>query len=106
MNDVVLQYRMQCIGCMLFIIPAFIFDRFSLLHSIWNVLSSSNSESGGITFGKFLLLSLCNGFAFASYNLASTYVLSRISVVHHSSLNCVRRVFAIIITSTLFQVEM
>jgi len=69
MNDVVLQYRMQCIGCMLFIIPAFIFDSFSLLHSIWNVLSSSNSESGVITFGKFLLLSLCNGFAFASYKL-------------------------------------
>ena len=41
---------------------------------------------------------------FPKTSLASTYVLSRISVVHHAAWNCVRRIFAIVITSILFQV--
>jgi hypothetical protein len=51
---------------------------------------------------EYALLSLANGIAFASYNLASTYILSRISVIHHAVLNCIRRVFAIVITSIIF----
>ena len=43
-------------------------------------------------------------FAFTCYNLASTYILSRISVVHHAALNCVRRVFAIVMTSIYFMI--
>lgn len=50
----------------------------------------------------YILLSLVNGLAFASYNLASTYILTRISVVHHAVLNCIRRVFAIVVTSIIF----
>jgi membrane protease YdiL (CAAX protease family) len=37
-------------------------------------------------------------------SLASTYLLSRITVVHHAALNCVRRIFAIIVTSIVFGV--
>lgn len=37
-------------------------------------------------------------------SLASTFVLTRISVVHHAALNCVRRIFAIIVTSFAFSV--
>ena len=35
-------------------------------------------------------------------SVASTYVLSRVSVVHHAALNCVRRVFAVVVTSAIF----
>jgi hypothetical protein len=51
---------------------------------------------------EYALLSLANGIAFASYNLASTYILSRISVIHHAALNCIRRIFAIVVTSIIF----
>ena len=34
--------------------------------------------------------------------MASTYLLSRISVVHHAALNCIRRIFAIVVTSIVF----
>jgi hypothetical protein len=37
-------------------------------------------------------------------SLASTFILTRISVVHHAALNCIRRVFAIVVTSFLFRV--
>ncbi len=37
-------------------------------------------------------------------SLASTYVLTRLAVVHHAALNCVRRIFAIVVTSLIFQV--
>ena len=37
-------------------------------------------------------------------SLASTYILSRISVVHHAAFNCVRRIFAIVVTSIVFRV--
>ena len=41
--------------------------------------------------------------SFLSISLASTYILSRISVVHHAALNCIRRIFAIIVTSMYFR---
>jgi hypothetical protein len=53
---------------------------------------------------QYIALALVNGCAFASYNLASTFILSRISVVHHAALNCLRRIFAIIVTSVVFAV--
>jgi hypothetical protein len=34
--------------------------------------------------------------------LASTYVLSKLTVLHHSSLNCLRRMFCILATSLYF----
>ena len=62
-NDAVLQYRMQCIGFMLFLIPAFVLDGFGLIYSFSNALVNGNF----LLLGRFLGLSLCNGFAFASY---------------------------------------
>ena len=37
-------------------------------------------------------------------SLASSYVLTRVSVVHHAALNCIRRLFAIVMTSIIFGV--
>jgi hypothetical protein len=37
-------------------------------------------------------------------SLASSYLLSRISVVLHAALNCIRRLFAIVVTSIVFSV--
>ena len=54
----------------------------------------------------YVFLLFVNGLAFTSYNLASTYILTRISVVHHAALNCIRRVFAIVVTSIIFGLKM
>ena len=39
-------------------------------------------------------------------SLASTYVLSKLTVLHHSSLNCLRRMVAILATSLFFHKNM
>ncbi|EED89501.1 predicted protein [Thalassiosira pseudonana CCMP1335] len=97
MDDLNLQYRMQQIGVMILIVPAVLGNASLITHQLKIVLY------GGVGNGlHYLLLSTVNGFAFTSYNLASTYVLTRISVVHHAALNCIRRVFAIVITSIVF----
>jgi hypothetical protein len=51
-------------------------------------------------------LTLLNAVSFATYNWASCYVLSHVSVLHHSSLNCLRRMFVTIATSIFFGVKM
>ena len=38
------------------------------------------------------------------HSLASSYVLTRVSVVQHAALNCIRRLFAIVMTSIIFGV--
>jgi drug/metabolite transporter (DMT)-like permease len=74
------------------------------LHDHHPSLMSTAAAATTTTFYsmEYALLSLANGIAFASYNLASTYILSRISVIHHAVLNCIRRVFAIVVTSIIF----
>ena len=76
---------------------------FAILEQIIEVSSRVGLLQSGILW-RYLGISLVNGLAFTSYNLASTYVLSRISVVHHAALNCIRRLFAIIVTSIAFGV--
>ena len=39
-----------------------------------------------------------------THSLASTYVLSKLTVLQHSSLNCLRRMFAIVATCLFFGV--
>jgi hypothetical protein len=39
-------------------------------------------------------------------SLTSCYVLSKLTVLHHSSLNCLRRIVAILVTSLYFQKSM
>merc|ERR1719469_141045 len=63
------------------------------------------SNMSGRGFMNYAGLAVVNGFAFTHYNLASTYILSRISVVHHAALNCIRRLFAIVVTSIIFDVQ-
>lgn len=101
-NDLNLQYRMQQIGFLLLSIPA-VLGNTSFPSRSLHYLSSE-----GVTLGYLLrccLLCIVNGFAFASYNLSSTTILTRISVVHHAALNCIRRVFAIIVTSIFFGLQ-
>jgi hypothetical protein len=50
------------------------------------------------------ILSDIHSSFFLFYSLASTYLLSRISVVHHAALNCIRRLFAIVVTSIVFSI--
>lgn len=106
-DDLNLQYRMQQIGTAILIIPALIWDMPTILRHIMLVVSTSGNaglfRSSGILW-RYIGMALLNGFAFTSYNLASTYVLSRITVVHHAALNCVRRLFAIVVTSIIFSV--
>jgi drug/metabolite transporter (DMT)-like permease len=110
LDDLNLQFRMQYYGVMVLCIPTLLFDIVPYIVS--STLKAQNAtktverqlhvtfSSNGII--QYLLLSLFNGVAFTCYNLASTWILSRISVVHHAALNCIRRVFAVIVTSIYF----
>jgi len=103
LDDLNLQYRMQWTGVLLLAGPVVVFDFLPTL--CWKTYpwSTTISDSGSSPI-QFLILAIINGAAFTSYNLASTFILSRISVVHHAALNCLRRVFAIVMTSLLFGV--
>ena len=102
-DDVNLQFRMQQMGVILLMLPALIWNVPSALFQIWAIYAKHGFSANGIVL-KYLGLSLINGCAFTSYNLASTYILTRISVVHHAALNCIRRIFAIVVTSIAFNV--
>jgi hypothetical protein len=59
--------------------------------------------AGAFSLSLYLLF-LISLLVLSSTSLASTYLLSRITVVHHAALNCIRRIFAIIVTSIVFGV--
>lgn len=99
LDDLNLQFRMQQVGVILLLVPSLIWEGPALASYWWHHATRT-------TVTRYLLLSILNGICFTSYNLASTYILSRISVVHHAALNCLRRVFAIIVTSIYFVVPM
>jgi drug/metabolite transporter (DMT)-like permease len=115
MDDLNLQFRMQWLGVLALVTPAILFD---FLHVHWiatrgpaaaeyDSMTERHLEQANDSppsFGRYCALALFNGVAFTSYNLASTYILSRITVVHHAALNCIRRVFAIVVTSVIFGV--
>jgi len=100
---VLLQFRMQTIGLCAFSIPALLFYSLSIFERVADFSSRVGLVKSGILMSYFGI-SIVNGIAFTAYNLASTYVLSRISVVHHAALNCIRRLFAIVVTSIAFGV--
>jgi len=86
----------------LFILPALILEFPAILGPLWENFHK-------ISIGEVLQycsLSLVNGLAFASYNLASTFILTRVSVVHHAALNCIRRLFAIVVTAFAFGIRL
>jgi drug/metabolite transporter (DMT)-like permease len=102
-DDLNLQYRMQQIGVIILILPVLVWSMPGILWYIWTTAFTHGFLRNGLLL-RYLGLSLINGCAFTSYNLASTIVLSRISVVHHAALNCIRRIFAIVVTSFAFNV--
>ena len=102
-DDLNLQMRMQQIGVGLLIGPVLLYEMGAILIHLGSLHSTHGLWKSGVST-HYLTLSLVNGFAFTCYNLASTYILSRISVVHHAALNCVRRVFAIVMTSIYFMI--
>lgn len=102
-DDLNLQYRMQQIGCLLLSIPV-VLGNSSLPLRVPQYLSVEGGVSIRLVL-RYFMLCFVNGVAFASYNLSSTTILTRISVVHHAALNCIRRVFAIVITSIVFGLQ-
>lgn len=102
-DDLNLQYRMQQIGCLLLSVPALL-QNSSLPSRVLQYLSTEEVTVRLLL--RYVMLCLVNGVVFASYNLSSTTILTRISVVHHAALNCIRRVFAILVTSILFGLKM
>lgn len=103
-DDLNLQFRMQQLGSYLLVLPVLVFHGPTLLQHVLTVATTIEGIPSSTTLFRYAVLSLANGCAFASYNLASTFILSRISVVHHAALNCIRRIFAIIVTSILFEI--
>jgi len=102
-DDLNLQYRMQYIGVSVFIMPTLIYEGPAAFSKLWLLFNTSGIIQNRLLY-RYVGISIINGFAFAGYNLASTFTLSRISVVHHAALNCVRRIFAIVVTSIAFGV--
>ncbi|GMI21984.1 hypothetical protein TeGR_g6193 [Tetraparma gracilis] len=56
-------------------------------------------------FPMTVILVVVNAAAHNAYNLASTVVLSRVSLIHHAALNCLRRLFSIVVTSVFFEIQ-
>ena len=96
LDDLNLQFRMQQVGVAVLMVPALVWEGPAVVQYWWH-------HGLGRHFLRFVVLSIVNGLCFTGYNLASTFILTRISVVHHAALNCLRRVFAIICTSLYFQ---
>lgn len=118
LDDLNLQFRMQQVGVFILLVPAIVWEGPSVL-SFWFRGGGADGEEVDNhpyhdhhhhhthhSVARFFLLSVVNGLCFTGYNLASTYILTRISVVHHAALNCLRRVFAIVCTSMYFQVPL
>jgi len=100
-DDLNLQYRVHQMGLVVMILP-FLYQLPSCIQ-LW-LHHSAVGLMSRMELQKFVVLIVVNGFAFTHYNLASSYILSRVSVVYHAALNCIRRLFAIVITSIVFSV--
>lgn len=102
MDDVNLQYRFHQIGIAVLIIPLLLYE-FPSVVRYW-LGYDSERHSVGPSLWTYCGLSIVNAFAFTHYNFASSFVLTRISVVRHAALNCLRRLFAIVVASFIFSV--
>ncbi|KAG7356653.1 triose-phosphate transporter family protein [Nitzschia inconspicua] len=104
LDDLNLQFRMQQTGVYMLCLPALLWEGPSLLYHGLRVAAALSTPEFLTVLSNYFALAIINGLAFSSYNLASTYLLTRISVVHHAALNCTRRIFAIVCTSILFAI--
>ena len=81
------------------------FVPFACLYGCYQLLSIELTFSSS-SFLKYIFLCIINSVSFSSYNLASTSILQRLSVVQHAALNSLRRVFAIVVTSLFFDISL
>merc|ERR1712184_66508 len=94
LNDHNLIYRMQQMSALALIIPTMLAHGALIMDGLCLYPSSLQLQYMG--------LALINAIAFATYNGASCYVLSTVSVLHHSGLNCLRRMTVTIVTCFVF----
>jgi hypothetical protein len=97
LDDINLLCRMLQVGA-LSLLPAALWIHGGSLSSAMKASTENQMHYTG--------LSLLNAVSFATYNFASCYVLSHVSVLRHSSLNCLRRMIVTITTSLFFGVKM
>ena len=97
LNDVNLLFRLQQIGAVTLLLPSFIAHGGIILHAV--------TMSTEVKL-RYVTLAFANAACFAVYNGASCYVLSNVSVLHHSGLNCLRRMFVTLSTCLVFGISM
>jgi drug/metabolite transporter (DMT)-like permease len=97
LDDINLLCRMLLVGALSLLPAALWIHGGSLIHA---TKASTENQM------RYTGLSMLNAVSFATYNFASCYVLSHVSVLRHSSLNCLRRMFVTIMTSLFFGVKM
>lgn len=101
LDDINLQFRAQSMGATIFLFP------FLISQVVPTSFSSPVQRMMDVDdIARYIGISAVNACAFTFYNLASTYVLTQLSVVHHATLNCLRRVVAIVVTSLLFGIPL
>jgi drug/metabolite transporter (DMT)-like permease len=96
MNDANLLMRLQQVGAMSLLVPLVVFELPGVLQRTLDTPWEKH--------GHFWVLAIVNAACFGTYSLASCYVLSKLSVVQHTGLGCLRRMFAILFTSLVFGV--
>jgi len=97
-DDLNLQFRMNQIGVILLIVPAMFQNYLWALDD--HVLSINGSTIKNVLL--YISISIINGIVFTTYNLTSTYLLSRISIVHHAALTSVGKVVVVVAMSFMF----
>lgn len=96
LNDVNLLFRLQQIGGTTLLLPSVLVHGGILIHAL-RLPTSMKLQYLGLAF--------VNAACFVVYNGASCYVLSNVSILHHSGLNCLRRMFVTIVTSVVFGIS-
>ena len=104
LDDVNLQFRMQQTGIILLLLPTLWGHGYGMFVHGWTLTTQLAPAQSVHVLARYLGWSLINGGSFSAYNLASTYLLTRISVVQHAALNCTRRIVAIVLTGFLFHI--
>jgi drug/metabolite transporter (DMT)-like permease len=95
-TDANLLMRMQQIGAASLVVPFILIE---LPGVVQRTMDTSWHAQG-----HFWCLAIANAACFCTYCVASCYVLSKLSVVQHTGLGCLRRMFAILFTSFAFGV--
>mmetsp|Transcript_2808 Transcript_2808/g.7870 ORF Transcript_2808/g.7870 Transcript_2808/m.7870 type:complete len:521 (-) Transcript_2808:161-1723(-) len=93
-TDFNLLCRMQQIGAATLLLPSLLAHFTVLMDAILTQPTALQLE--------YIGLAVLNGTSFAIYNGASCYVLSNVSVLHHSGLNCLRRMFVTVLSCFVF----